>query len=54
MSQENNRVPVQAITPEQLKQICEMAETIRYGSISLVFQDGKLIQIERNEKIRMI
>lgn len=54
MFQESNRVPVQAITPEQIKQICEMAASIRYGSISLVFQDGKLIQIERNEKIRMV
>lgn len=42
-----------AITDTQLKQIQELAETIRYGSITLVFQDGALIQIDKNEKIRL-
>lgn len=42
-----------AITPAQLQQIQEMADSIRYGSLTLVFQDGYLIQIERNEKIRI-
>lgn len=43
----------QAITQEQLLQIQALAETIRYGSITLVFQDGNLIQIDKNEKIRL-
>lgn len=43
----------QAITEEQIRQIQQLAETIRYGTINLVFQDGALIQIERNEKIRI-
>ena len=43
----------QAITATQLKQIQELAETIRYGSITLVFQDGVLIQIDKSEKIRI-
>ncbi|WP_420889652.1 MULTISPECIES: YezD family protein [Fictibacillus] len=34
---------------EQLK---EMLNSIRYGSITLIVQDGKLIQIEKNEKVR--
>ena len=42
----------QAITPEQIRQIQELAGTIRYGSLTLVFQDGVLIQIDRSEKIR--
>ena len=42
-----------AITQEQLRQIQELAETIRYGSINLVFQDGILVQIDRSEKIRV-
>lgn len=42
-----------AITPTQLQQIQELAETIRYGSITLVFQDGVLIQIDKSEKIRI-
>lgn len=43
----------QAITQAQLQQIQELAETIRYGSITLVFQDGVLIQIDKSEKIRL-
>ncbi len=42
-----------ALTPEQLRHIQALAENIKYGSITLVFQDGILIQIERNEKIRV-
>lgn len=43
----------QAITLEQLQQIKEFANSIRYGSITLIFQDGVLIQIEKHEKIRI-
>jgi hypothetical protein len=42
-----------AIPPAQLKLIQEIAQTIRYGSITLVFQDGVLIQIDKSEKIRI-
>lgn len=41
------------ITDTQVEQIRAMAETIGYGSITLVFQDGVLVQIDRNEKIRV-
>lgn len=37
----------QGIPSTQIQQIQELAETIRYGSITLVFQDGILIQIEK-------
>lgn len=43
----------QTITEEQLKQIQKFAEDIQYGTVTLVFQDGVLIQIERSEKIRL-
>lgn len=45
--------PRQAISPEQLSQILALAGAVRYGSITLVFQDGVLIQIDRNEKFRI-
>lgn len=28
-------------------------EEIRYGTVTLVIQDGKVIQIDKNEKIRL-
>ena len=45
--------PKEAITDAQIEQIRELARTIRYGSITLVFQDGALIQIDKSEKIRI-
>jgi hypothetical protein len=51
--EKKNEGQQQAITPQQLRQIQELAETIRYGSITLVFQDGILIQIDKSEKIRI-
>lgn len=50
MSQAQNRP---AITPEQIERIRTMAEGLQYGTLSLVFQDGVLVQIERHEKIRI-
>lgn len=41
------------ITPAQIEQIQALAETLRFGSITLVFQDNTLIQIDKNEKIRI-
>ena len=38
---------------EIVQTIEELLETIRYGSITLVVQDGKIIQIESHEKIRL-
>ncbi|MFJ7747808.1 YezD family protein [Peribacillus sp. NPDC097295] len=31
----------------------EMLKTMKYGSITLIVQDGKVIQMERNEKMRI-
>lgn len=53
IAQENidqSKVP---ISNEDIEKLYEMAKTIKYGSITLVFQDGVLIQIERNEKVRV-
>ncbi|MDP4090915.1 MAG: YezD family protein [Bacillota bacterium] len=40
------------MSEEGLKKLLEMLKTIRYGSVTLVVQDGVVIQMERNEKIR--
>ena len=43
----------EAITAEQIEKIKQLAETVQYGSLTLVFQGGVLVQIDRNEKIRL-
>lgn len=51
LTQDNqSKVP---ISKEDIEKLYEMAKTLKYGSITLVFQDGKLIQIEKNEKVRV-
>lgn len=42
-----------AITPELLRKIEELANSIHYGSINLMIQDGVLVSIEKSEKIRI-
>ena len=41
------------ITDDQVKRIRELAATIEYGTVTLVFQNGVLIQVDKNEKIRL-
>lgn len=41
------------ITEQQLHTIETLSRTLRYGTLTLVFQDGALVQIDRSEKIRM-
>lgn len=38
------------LTIEKLK---EMLSTMNYGSVTLIVQDNFVVQIERNEKIRL-
>ncbi|WP_446899769.1 YezD family protein [Clostridium sp. LBM24168] len=43
-----------SISQENLDKLLYMLETIKYGSITLVIQDGKVVQIEKNEKVRLV
>ena len=48
-----NREKGAAITEEQLKTILSLANATKHGSITLLIQDGRLIQIDHSEKIRL-
>lgn len=41
------------ISEIDLQKILQLVKEIKYGSITLVMQDGVLIQIETSEKIRL-
>ena len=43
---------VKEVTEIQLAQIKDYIESIKYGSVSIIIQDGKIIQIDKSEKIR--
>lgn len=37
---------------EIARQIMQMLESIRYGSVEIVIHDNKIVQIEKKEKLR--
>ena len=37
---------------EIYQKLAQYIKDIRYGSIVIVIQDGKIVQIEKNEKVR--
>ena len=41
------------IQETDIKIIIDFLETIQYGSVTIIVQDGKILQIEKNEKIRV-
>ena len=43
----------EALSPEQIRRLQELTSGLQYGTITLVFQDGALIQLECSEKIRL-
>lgn len=50
---EHGKVKKAEIKEEDIVRICEILSDIRYGSVTIVVQDGKIIQIEKNEKMRL-
>ena len=42
------------ISEENLKKLLEMLKIVKYGSVTLVIQDGVVVQIEKNEKVRLV
>lgn len=41
------------VTEKDLKTIIEFIESIQFGAVSIVIQNGKIVQIEKNEKVRL-
>ncbi len=33
--------------------VCDSLQSIRFGTVTLVVQDGRVIQVDKNEKIRI-
>lgn len=41
------------LKPEQLEELQKIISSVKYGSVTLIIQDWVLLQIEKNEKIRL-
>ncbi len=44
---------IKKVTEEELERIRKLIESVKYGSVNIIIQDGKIVQIDKNEKIRM-
>lgn len=42
------------ISEENLNRLIEILKDIKYGSVTLVIQDGVVVRIEKNEKVRIV
>ncbi|QEH70707.1 DUF2292 domain-containing protein [Cellulosilyticum sp. WCF-2] len=51
--QEVNRAMPDKNNQEEVKKVLQIIETIKYGSVTVMIQDGKIVQIEKNEKLRI-
>jgi hypothetical protein len=46
-------VPVTESGAEVVRALLKAVEGIRYGSVELIIHDGKVVQIDRREKVRL-
>ncbi|MBP1149701.1 MULTISPECIES: YezD family protein [Methylocaldum] len=50
----NNRLPYQASqTSLTTQKILEALQGLRFGSVEIIVHDGRIVQIERKEKLRL-
>lgn len=47
---EGKKVP---LTDTELKTLLKFIETVTFGSVTLLIQDGIVVQIDKNEKLRL-
>lgn len=50
---ENSVFPGGKLNGEAERALRDALRTIRFGTVTLVVQDGRVIQIEKNEKFRL-
>jgi hypothetical protein len=43
-----------SVTEDQLQILLRSIDSIRFGSVTLIIQDGRVVQFEKNEKIRFV
>lgn len=48
-----NEINKSKINEDDIARIRDILSDIKYGSVTIVVQDGKIIQIEKNEKMRL-
>ena len=41
------------VSEQDLETIVQFIESVKFGSISIIILDGRIVQIEKNEKVRV-
>lgn len=47
-NQKDNKIKI-----DDLNELFKIIRTVNYGSVTVIIQDGKIVQIEKNEKVRL-
>jgi hypothetical protein len=50
----SDRTLREALGEKTYQELIEIISALKYGSVTLIVQDGKVVQIERNEKFRLV
>lgn len=53
MSEKLIEINNKPISEVQLKRLIELLNSISYGSVTLIIQEGKIVQMEKIEKLRL-
>jgi hypothetical protein len=53
LPQKSDSSDITAIPPGLLQELVRALESIRFGSIELVIHDGRVVQLEKREKLRL-
>lgn len=53
MAEKLSGINSKAISEEELKRLIQLLNSISYGSVTLIIQEGKIVQMEKNEKLRL-
>ena len=53
MSEKLVEVNNKSISEVDLKKLIELLNSLSYGSVTLIIQEGKIVQMEKNEKLRL-
>jgi hypothetical protein len=44
----------ESLNEKTYKELTNMLASLKFGSVTLVIQNGKVVQIEKNEKFRLV
>ncbi|AGB19217.1 YezD family protein [Thermoanaerobacterium thermosaccharolyticum] len=50
---DNERIENKPLSNE-IKKLLELIDEVKYGSIIIIINNGKIVQIEKNEKMRLV